>query len=76
MTLEARPELAARIRDRFGRAALLRVQQAAREDNEALVKLATVQYAGSEAAAEARSRRPCSPSGCRGRRVSIVRFVG
>ncbi|MCY2991946.1 MAG: PQQ-binding-like beta-propeller repeat protein [Planctomycetota bacterium] len=53
LALDTRPELAARIRERFGPAALLRVQQAARDSNAAVVQLATIQYAGSEAAAEA-----------------------
>lgn len=53
MTLESHPELRDRIHERYGRTALLRVQQAIREGNSPAIELATIQYAGSEAAAEA-----------------------
>jgi outer membrane protein assembly factor BamB len=53
MLLETRPELKERMNSRYGRTALLRVQQAERDGNAAAIQLATAQYVGSDAAAEA-----------------------
>jgi len=47
------PELRAAIVERFGDAANLRVQQAIRDNDDAAIRLATVQFAGTEGAARA-----------------------
>ncbi len=51
--LDEYPELRTAIIERFGEAASLRVQQAIRDNNAAAIRLATVQFAGSQAAAQA-----------------------
>jgi outer membrane protein assembly factor BamB len=53
MTLDAFPALRQEINAKYGEAAVLRVRQAIREGNVTAVRLATVQFAGSQAAAEA-----------------------
>lgn len=53
LTIQTRPDLQALLRERFARAADLRVQQAIRDGNVAALQWATVQYAGGAAAADA-----------------------